>query len=404
MNILFLTSRFPYPPYRGDKLKIYNLIKQLAHRGHSVSLLSFVGSAQEEEYVPVLKKFCANIRTVRRPLLKSIGTCVTGISSDIPFQIHFFSDDKFQRELKDVLTSWNVNLIHVHLIRMAQYVESLRTVPRILDLTDAGSLYLERFLSITKNPFKKIFLKVESRRLRQYEKILEHFDDNLVCSEIDRAVLNERAPSAAIDLLYNGVDLDYFTKPGETDGANVGEPNINGIIYTGNMTYHPNRDGILYFVKEIFPTIERVIPTATLYIVGQSPPREIKKLSRANIVVRGFVPDIKQEYLKNQVAIAPIRFGAGTLNKVLEPMALGIPVVSTSLAVQGLNLQNGEEIMVADTPEGFADMVVRILRDKEFQQRIGLKGQAIVRGQYGWTTITSTLEKIYQSLQLKVIE
>jgi len=285
------------------------------------------------------------------------------------------------------------DLIHVHLIRMAQYGEEIDKPKRVLDLTDAGSLYLERFLKSTKNPFKKVFLKVELERLRNYERILERFDVSLVCSEVDADILRKRAPRANIDLLFNGIDLEYFSL------VDLPVPEHGRIIYTGNMSYYPNIDGALFLINKIFPKIKKSIAHAKLYIVGQNPPSAVKKFNGDDIIVTGFVPDIKAEYLRSVVAVAPIRFGAGTLNKILEPMALGIPVVATSVATEGLPLKQGKDVLVADSPDDFAQSVINVLNDKKLQRTIGTNAQSIVRNRYDWKKIAERLETIYNEVQ-----
>ncbi len=217
MNILFLTSRFPYPPHRGDKLKIYNLIKQLSRRGHAITLISFIASRNEEAYVAPLLEYCVNVRTILLRPIASFVKCVFGVFSSLPFQVLYFSSQPMKRLILSELDSGKYDLAHVHLIRMAQYGERPGGPKRVLDLTDAGSLYLERFLNSTTSPFKRLFLRIELARLKRYERILDRFDVALVCSRVDAEILRMRAPAARIDLLFNGIDLEYFSANGNHD-------------------------------------------------------------------------------------------------------------------------------------------------------------------------------------------
>ena len=389
MKILFLTSRLPFPPHRGDKLKIYNLIKQLSRRGHDISLISFIASKKEEESVEPLKEFCTDVDLILLRPVSSFFNCLLGLFSPIPFQILYLKSPLMRKSFSAKIAAVQYDLVHVHLIRMAQYADEMTEPKRILDLTDAGSLYLERFLKSTGNPFKKIFLLIELARLKRYERILEKFDTSLVCSDVDAAVLQTRAPHANIKLLYNGIDLEYFSSTERP------VPSAGRIIYTGNMSYYPNIDGALFFIREVFPKIKKLFSGATLHVVGQSPPSSLKRLGTNDIVVTGFVSDIKSEYLQSMVAVAPIRFGAGTLNKILEPMALGLPVVATSVAKEGLPVEDGRDILVADSSEAFAESVVKILRDKDLRQKMGKNAQGIVRNLYDWKKISGHLEETY---------
>jgi polysaccharide biosynthesis protein PslH len=394
-KILIISSRLPYPPYRGDKLKIFNLIKQLSKMGHDITLISFIASKDEEQHLPTLREYCTEIKTIYNPLWKSVLNCFYNIFSEIPFQVAYYSSRKFRDELNKVLKLKRFDIVHVHLIRMAQYMKNRPSgTPCVLDLTDAGSLYLERFLNVKRQKLYKILLKIELKRLKRYENILESFEKILVCSDVDKKHLLQHAPKAKIDLLYNGIDLKYFTDTKKI----IPEP--YSIIFTGNMSYFPNTDGILYFVKDIFPLIKRKIIGAQLYIVGKDPPTKIKNLGNKDIVITGFVVDIKEYYLKSAVAIAPIRFGAGTLNKILEPMALGVPVVASSIGVEGLPVKNGDDLLIADSPDGFANAVIQVLNDRNLQNRLSENAKKVVRSLYDWTKIADLLESYYQEFKV----
>ncbi len=164
------------------------------------------------------------------------------------------------------------------------------------------------------------------------------------------------------------------------------------------MRYYPNLDGVFYLVKEILPRIKDRISGVKLFIVGKDPPASVRRLASPDIVITGFVPDIKDYYLRSTVAVAPIRFGAGTLNKVLEPMALGIPVVASSIAVEGLPVKNDREVLIADTPAEFADAVVRLLRNRPLHECLAKNAMALVRSSYGWQTIAPELERYYEKV------
>jgi polysaccharide biosynthesis protein PslH len=395
MNILFLTSRIPYPPYRGDKLRILNLIKQLSRRGHSITLRSFIASKREEAYIEPLREFCCDVKTVMLTPVQSVAQCAATIFSRDPFQIAYFRSARMDRLIEETLAAKHIDIVHVHLIRMAQYGLKINSHPRVLDLTDAGSLYLQRFFDVTKSPVKKIFLREELKRLSRYEHVWTEFEASLVCSEVDKRVLEQKSGGVEVGLLYNTIDISNFPY----DPARAIEP--NRIIFTGNMTYYPNEDGILYFVKEIFPKIVLRHPKAELYIVGQNPPRSIRDVAAHNIVVTGFVPDIKVEYSKSAVSVAPIRFGAGTLTKILEPMAMGIPIVATSMGAEGLPVKHGRDILIADTPDEYAEAVVRLLNNTQLQHTLGSSAAAMVRSTYSSETIAGSLEKTYQDVMEK---
>lgn len=395
MRILLVTPRLPYPPHRGDKLKIFNLIRQLSRR-HEITLLSFVSSRKELRDVRFLQEYCARVFPILLRPTRSILNCISGLFSKTPFQVAYYASRRMHRAIEEALEGGDFDLMHVHLIRMMQYSPGANgRIPRVLDLTDAGSLYLKRFLQSEKQLFKRLFLSEELKRLTLYERKLEQFEMNLVCSQIDREVLLNHAPTARIELLYNGIDLDYFTSDGTI------HPDPLRIVYTGNMKYYPNLDGVFYLVNEILPRIRDRVSGVKTYIVGKDPPASVRRLATSDIVITGFVPDIREYYLRSTVAVAPVRFGAGTLNKVLEPMALGVPVVASSIAVGGLPVKNGRELLIADSPEEFADAVVRLFLDSPLHECLAQNAMRLVRSSYGWETITAQLERYYESVSEK---
>lgn len=391
MKILFLTSRLPYPPFRGDKLKIFNLIRGLSG-SHQIMLLSFVQSREERRWIPELERYCRRVEVVEHPLIRSLLSCARAIPSNGPFQVAYFRSAKMGEQLKAALEDFHPDVIHTHLIRLAPYTRSLQKVPRVLDLTDAVSVYLRRFARATRNPVKKLFLLEEWRRMRAFEPVLTEFACSLVCSTPDRDALAERAPEARIEILENGVDLAAFMP----DPSRDADPKT--MICTGNMSYFPNADGIQFFVRDILPRIRAAVPDVRFLIVGQNPSRAIRSLHGDGITVTGAVPDLREYYLRSSVAVSPIRFGSGTLNKVLEPMALGLPVVATTVGVEGLSLIEGEHLLIGRTPEEFSAHVVHLLRNPSYARTMGEKARELIRNRYAWSTIAGKLEQYYRSV------
>ncbi|MGH7455118.1 MAG: glycosyltransferase, partial [bacterium] len=394
MKILLITPRLPYPPYRGDKLKIFNLLKRLS-KSNSIHLISFVENGHEQEYIQYLAPYCAAVEVIPLPRWRSYLQCLFGLFSALPLQVHYFKSEKMRRRIAEICRRQHFDVIHTHLIRMAQYTVGSEHPLRVLDLTDAVSLYLTRFLSREKSRLMKLLLKVELERIKRYESLLEQFHACFVCSEPDKEQSLKAAPEANVQIIPNGVDLAYFSndKPVPYDPARI--------VFTGNLTYYPNLDGIFYFINEIFPLVKKEMPAAKFYIVGQSPPAKVRALASNDVIVTGFVEDIKQHYLSSAVAVSPIRFGAGTLNKILEPLALGVPVVATSMGTEGLDLTNGKEILIADGPHTFAKHVIRVMKDQEFREKLGKEGMALVRQLYNWDAVVQALENIYQELTEK---
>jgi polysaccharide biosynthesis protein PslH len=389
VKVLVLTSRLPYPPFRGDKLKIYNLIRQLS-RNHDIALVSFIQRRSEERWIPELKNYCRSVEVVHLSRAASLWNCIKAIPRDIPFQVAYFESPAMVRKVREVEASLQPDILHTHLIRMALYTANNPRTGRVLDLTDAVSLYLDRFMKAQRSLFKRAALRLELRRMLRFEPVIARFDRALVCSAVDKEALEGNVPGARISIVENGVDLEQFGRP---DGR--GEVDPFRIIYTGNMSYYPNADGAKFLVNDILPSIKKVVPEAKVYVVGQNPPRAVRALARKDVVITGFVRDIRAEYLKSAVAVSPVRFGAGTLNKILEPIALGIPVVTTSTGVEGLGLIPGKDILVSDDSEGFARHVIALLTDQSLRATLVSGAPDKVRSRFGWENIARTLEGVY---------
>lgn len=386
MKILILTPRIPYPPYRGDKLKIFNIARQLSNH-NSVEILTFYRSKKDLEDTIHFSDYNIKVTTIKLTLIESLFRICLTFFSKRPFQVAWFRSVKMMGMLNKLINENNYDVVYYHLIRSAQYFkpEFSGITINVIDFTDAVSLYLDRFVKIEQNPLKKLFIKMERARIYEYEKVGENFHTLFICSEVDKEFLLKRGIKANIKILSNAIDSDYF-KPEEISYDN------NRIIFTGNMPYFANYDAVIYFTGEIFPLIKKIIPEARFFVVGQKPPSNIRKLASDDIVITGFVKDIRIEYLKSSVNVAPMRFGAGTLNKVLESIALGVPVVATKMAVLGLPKELSKYVFVAESSEDFAKKVIEIIKNPNIRFELMEEGKNYIKNNFSWEKIVKDFE------------
>lgn len=398
MNILIVTPRIPYPPHRGDKLKIFNISKQL-QKNHSVHIITFYRNNADLKLAEPIRAQGIAVTLVRLTIFNSILNFILAFFTKDPFQVSWYKSSNMRSEISNLLKKNKYDIIYYHLIRTAQFLlpESKNNI-NILDFTDAVSLYLSRMGKSENNYFKRIFIKSELKRINIYEKVAEKFDSLFVCSEIDKKFLVDKGLKIDINILKNGIDSDYFT--GSEDHYDP-----KRIIFTGNMPYYANSDAAIYFSKEILHHLLNIDKEIKFYIVGQKPPYSIKKLRSSNIIVTGYVEDIRKEYLKSAVNVAPMRFGAGTLNKVIESIALGVPVVATSLAIMGLPSEFKKYIFVADTPKEFAKKILEIMDDKSIRSGLMKEGQRKILKELSWTSVVAEFENylVKKTLQKKSI-
>lgn len=391
MKILFLANRLPYPPYRGDKLKIYNLAKRLCHQ-HELHLLTFLQHEEDRIYIKELEQIFKSVHVVSLPKWVSALHCIAGLWDNKPFQVHYFRSKGMQQQIKNLLADHTFDVIHVQHLRMAQYVNKEASIPRILDLPDAFSLYWQRKIAHARNPFLKYLESVEQRRVYRYEQVLADYNLSLVCSVEDQAYLMNEHHVRNIALLPNGVDTDTFV-------ANHHDYSHNHtLLFTGNMDYKPNVDAVIYFVSIILPLIQKSFPKVRFIIAGQRPVASVIALSNENVLVTGFVPDIAAQYNEASVVVAPLRFGAGTQNKVLEAMSMGVPVVCSNIGFNGLGIESGEGAIMQTDPVSFASSVVALLSSESMRQTVGAKGIELIQKRYAWDIIAQQLNQYFHQI------
>jgi len=388
MKVLFVANRVPYPPFRGDKLKIWNLANRLSV-SHELDIITIAESKEDLNYAQKLGDYFGEVTLVSLPKWKAFLNTIVGFIGIKPLQVAYFSSRKFQKKLNKTIQLGNYDAIHIQHLRMAQFFENKDTSKCILDLPDAFSLYWLRRSENAKTWWMRKFAKMEYRRLLRYEKkILPQFSLNLVCSQEDRQYLTQNT-GANIDVLPNGVDTDTFY-------PRKGVPYEQGrILFTGNMDYAPNVDAVEYFCHSIFPAIRQKIPGVKLIIAGQRPVLSVLNLAQKDIEITGFVPDLSEEYAKAHVVVAPLRFGAGTQNKVLESMAMGIPVVCTKVGFKGLGIQSGEGAILAETQEDFINATIRLIIEPEYRAEVASLGGAAIRKNFSWEAISKKLEAAF---------
>jgi sugar transferase (PEP-CTERM/EpsH1 system associated) len=390
LKLLFVANRIPFPPYRGDKLKIFNLAKQLG-KAHRLKLISFYQHPSEKKYQKNLEEHFDEVVLIYQPKSKSVLECIKAIPQKMPFQIAFFRNANFQKALDKMLDQNDFDAIHTQHLRMSQYTQHLN-VPVVLDLPDAYSMYWERRKQLKRSWYNRFFDFFESRRVIQYEKVVEQYPLSLLCSVEDLKHMKKTHPNARFGLLRNGVDLDTFRF------ANHDYDHNHTLLFTGNMDYAPNVDGVVHFVKNLLPKIREQYPKVVFKIVGQRPVKTVLDLQKDGIEVTGFVEDLSVAYNEASILVAPLRFGAGTQNKVIESMAMGLPVVCTHIGFEGLEIESGQGAIKTESDEDFIHQVIKLLEDPELRQKVGLAGRDKAINSYGWKAQSNQLEQYFEQI------
>jgi sugar transferase (PEP-CTERM/EpsH1 system associated) len=314
----------------------------------------------------------------------------------LPLSVEAFYSKKLQDAVDRLLAKEKIDCIFTFSSTMAEYVARVTDIPRVMDFVDMDSEKWRLYASFHTAP-RSVLYKLESRRLSAYERqIGQTFDHSIVISEEEAITLRRGVTSRPISVIPNGVDLNYFqshvsAKPGSDQPL---------IVFSGAMDYFPNIDAVDYFCAHIFPRITQRVPHARLCIVGRSPDARVRALSKLrNVEVTGTVPDVRPFLSHAHVAVAPLRIARGIQNKILEAMAMRLPVVGTSCAFQGILANSGDGIRIADTPDEFAQAVTTFLLDQKEQHMCSAKARAYVERHHHWETHLEKLASILHDIK-----
>ncbi|MBI5789666.1 MAG: TIGR03087 family PEP-CTERM/XrtA system glycosyltransferase [Candidatus Schekmanbacteria bacterium] len=393
MKILYISHRIPYPPNKGDKLRMFYTIRHLS-RQHQIDVVSFIDSAAERIHIGELKKYCRAVTCLERSLWLSYLYTAWYLGKKLPVSLGHFYAKTFKKLVREHLKNNKYDLIIVFSSTMAQYVADYHDCPKILDLVDADSEKWFQYAGYA-SPLKAFIYRLEGKRLRAYEQeIAKYFNVCTVVTGQEKKILREIIPAEKLKVVKNGFNLlpqhDLsFTK--STPPA---------LLFIGGMFYFAYIDGILHFYKNSLPLIKKQFPDVKLYIVGADPSPTIRRLAQTDnqVIVTGHVPEVLPYLEKAWVYIVPLRMAPGLQNKILEAMACSLPVVATSAAVSGIEAAAGHDLLVADDPGEFAQSVVKLLQDSRLRQEIGGNGRKLVEGKYDWNVNLQEFDKIITGL------
>ncbi|MHB0858744.1 MAG: glycosyltransferase [Anaerolineae bacterium] len=402
-RILFLTPQLPYPPEQGTQIRNLHLIMQVARR-HRVALLTFT---QEGPLCSgPLAELCQPLVTVPAPTRRRRDRLHTLIATGAPDLAHRLSSTALARALRELLTSEPFDILQVEALEMAPYALLARewmgsAAPRIiLDAHNAEHLLQKRaFETDIRLPRRwpsALYSLFQWRRLIRYESAACRSSDAvLAVSDADALALQRLAPGIQPLIVPNGVNVEQF-RPDLPDSLALQHPSV---VFTGKMDFRPNIDAVIWFAEQVWPLVLRDLPQARFYAVGKNPhPRLDVLAGDPSITVTGYVADVLPYLGGADVMVAPLRIGGGTRLKILEALAAGLPLVSTTLGAEGVDLTPGVHALLADSPPAFAKAVVTLVRDREQAHALGEAGRRFVLEHFDWHTIVPLLEPLYAKL------
>lgn len=392
MRLMVVAPRFPYPLDKGDRLTVFNLLRHFSQR-HQVALVSFLEPGQQAEDRRHFEDWVEAIHTVPLSRPQAYRRCLLGAFSRRPFQTCYYRDPAMAAQLARAVETFRPDLLYAHTIRVGEYPLAHRaTCPIVLAMQIAMTLNYGRLARHSRSLPARLLYGFEHRKVRHYEPwIARQYDRCLLISPADLAALGPGVDNVVFS--PHGVDFAHF-RPAPDRHQEAGL-----IVFTGNMGYAPNVDAILYFVERILPLIRAEQPDVRLAVVGTDPAPPVRRLAAdPAIEVTGRVPDLRVWLDRAQIAIDPLRIGAGLQNKVLEGMAMGLPMVITSIANEGIGARPEEQVLIADDPPAFARATLGLLRAPARAAAIGQAARRFIVEKWSWQKHFEALEAEFERL------
>ncbi len=402
MRILLLTPQFPWPTHQGTTLRNFNLIRQLAQR-HEVHLFSILAPGDDPTAGPV-PELCATITTAPQPQ-RSTGDRLRDLAATpLPDMARRLWSPTARDALLALVRDLRPDILQIEGIEMAPYFFALQEAGvaagrAIYDAHNAETLLQQRAAQADARRPKRwpaaAYSAIQTAKLRGYEqRLLQTVDGVAAVSDPDARFLRSLAPDTPIRVVSNGVDLALYQPdeifPPVLDAAG---PHL---VFTGKMDFRPNVDAALWFAQDVTPQLQALGVDAHFWVVGRNPhPRLDALAQRSDVTITGAVPDVRPFIVQADVYVVPLLAGGGTRFKILESLALAKPVVSTHLGADGIPVEDGLHLALADSPRDFAWRIKQLLNDPEQAAAMGRRGRAFIRRHYSWDVIVPQLEKLY---------
>lgn len=387
MRVLYVCHRFPFPPKRGGKIRPFNMIRHLA-QSHEVVVCSLARSAQEAEEGQGIAPYCSEFHIGRVDDRVQMLRMVLTLPTPITASASFFHSSQLSRTIHRLLREQHFDLIFVHCSSVAHYVERVGEIPKILDFGDMDS---QKWLEYSE--YKPLPVSIgywwEGKRLEAEERRLaRRFDFCTATTRAEFETLKSYGIGTPSDWFPNGVDSNFF-EPSSTPY----DP--DQICFIGRMDYYPNQQAMVGFCRDVLPLLKGRRPKLKLMIVGADPSPEIQRLGEVDgVTVTGSVPDVRPFVLRSALTVAPLAIARGTQNKILEAMAMGVPVVASAIAAGGVDATPGEHLLVATTAENYRDAILEILEDPAVRVRLSRAGRARIESHHAWPSSMRRLDTI----------
>ena len=404
MNILFLTQIVPYPPDAGPKVKTWHVLRYLVRAGHRVTLATFC-RPEEVPHLEVLRDLCHEVIPVplRRSRPADVRYWLMSHLHGRPFLVERDDLPAMRAAVDEVVSRGGVDVIHADQLTMAQFALPPKGAERwpvtVFDAHNAVWTIVDRARESASPPLRPV-LALEAARIRRHEgEILERFDHVLAVSEVDKRALLAAHPNGAPDsaLAAKITVIPIAVDTGELRPARR-RPGSKNIFTMGTLHYPPNADGIRWFAREVFPLVRAQVPEATLTIAGKNPPADFRQMAEKNpqaVTVTGYVPDLTPYFEEAAMLVVPVRAGGGIRVRILEAFARAMPVVTTTVGLEGIEARPGVDVLVEDDPRAFAEAVITLMNDPALQDQLARNGRHLAETRYDWQVVLKAMEGVY---------
>lgn len=388
MNILYLCHRFPYPPKRGGKIRPFNMVRHLSANGHQVTVCSLARSAEEAQEATGIAPYCADFEIGHVQERVQVVRMIARLPLLTPSSMGYFYSPELAQRVQVLLRSKQWDLIFVHCSSVAQYVAHVQDVPKILDFGDMDSHKWFEYAQYKPFPLSLGYRLEGAKMLLAEKRLARRFD---LCTATTRAeweTLNGYEVGTDTDWFPNGVDANFFSPTDASYDADT-------ISFIGRMDYYPNQECMARFCEQTWPLLKRLRPTLKLLIVGADPSPAMRQLGQLpGVTVTGSVPDVRPFIRNSAVMVAPLHIARGTQNKILEAMAMGVPVVTSAIAAGGVDADAIAHFLVADTPQAYAQAIMEIVNNPAERARLAEAGRQRMLSHHAWPHSMRRLDAI----------
>lgn len=395
IKILYIDCFVPYPIDDGIRIRSFNILKEIVNHGYEVTLLCFTNNETEKNVEALKTRLKIDIITVpfeRTEQYHPMRRILLSILSKKPFMMKYYSNSRFEREVKQLTEKVDFDLLYVSSPWMTLYGLNIN-LPKILDVIDSHVLaYLVRFKA-SKNLIHRFYRYLEYKKwMKVHTKIYPLFNYLLVTAQRDANVVSSY-PNTNVVTTPNGVDISYF-KPLHLEKIPF------SMVFVGLMQEGAaSNDAALYFIEEVYPLVKQRIPMARVYIIGKNPTRSLTRLHNSqNIFVTRYVEDVRPYLDQCEIFICPLRMASGIQNKILQAMAMNKPIVTTIIGAGGIEGYDKKDIIVANDAEDFAQQIIELFTNRELLQEVGKGGREFVEKNYSWASAGNKIDQLIKEL------